>query len=131
MHARPTPLRSDTALGGMNLRRTVGFLAPYWPLLLLLLGAVGLNAALGLVAPLLVRGIIDDALANGDARLLAWLAAGVAGAALASGLVGVARSYLNTLVSQRIMFDLRLRMFATLQRQSLRVFTQARTGELI
>jgi ATP-binding cassette subfamily B protein len=131
MHARPTPLRSATALGQMNLRRTVGFLAPYWPLLLLLLGAVGLNAALGLVAPLLVRGIIDDALAHGNARLLAWLAVGVAGAALASGLVGVARSYLNTLVSQRIMFDLRLRMFATLQRQSLRFFTESRTGELM
>jgi ATP-binding cassette subfamily B protein len=45
--------------------------------------------------------------------------------------VGVLRSYLNTVVSQRIMYDLKLEMFTRLQSLSLRFFTEARTGELM
>ena len=41
------------------------------------------------------------------------------------------RSYLNTVVSQRIMYDLKLRMFTRLQSLSLRFYTEARTGELM
>ena len=128
---RPAPLPSQTALGSHNLRRTAGFLLPYWRLLAFLLAAVAVVAALGLAPPLLVRGIIDSAIDGADRKLLLWLSVGLLGAAVASGLVGVLRSYLNTLVSQRIMFDLKVAMFSRLQAQSLQFFTRSRTGELM
>ncbi|MBM3939661.1 MAG: ABC transporter ATP-binding protein [SAR202 cluster bacterium] len=124
-------ISSATAMSGANLWRIWGFLRPYWPSLLLILAAVGVAAGLGLIPPLLVRPIIDRAIAGADRDLLAWLAGGLIAAALAAGFVGVLRSYLNTLVSQRIMFDLRMQMYTRLQAQSLRFFTEARTGELM
>ena len=128
---RTAPLTSETALGGVNVRRIAGFLGPYWPRLALILLTVALAALLGLAPPLLIRGVIDSAIAGSDRSLLLWLSAGILAAALALGLVGVLRSYLNTVVSQRIMYHLKLRMFSRLQSLSLRFYTEARTGELM
>lgn len=128
---RTAPLTSATALGGVNVRRIAGFLAPYWPRLALILLTVAAAALLGLVPPLLIRGVIDSAIAGSDRSLLLRLSAGILAAALALGLVGVLRSYLNTVVSQRIMYNLKLRMFSRLQSLSLRFYTEARTGELM
>ncbi len=130
-HGRPLPLKSETALGKGNIRRIAGFLIPYWPRLLLILATVAVAAVLGLVPPLLVRAIIDSAIGGSDRPLLLWLSTGVFSAALGLGLVGVLRSYLNTVVSQRIMYDLKLSMFGRLQSLSLRFYTEARTGELM
>jgi len=115
----------------MNARRVVRFLLPYWRRLSLILATVSVAAGLGIIPPLLVRAIVDDAIAGGDRGLLLKLSLGVVGAALAIGLTGVLRAYLNTVVSQRIMYDLRLAMFSRLQSLSLRFFTESRTGELM
>ncbi|MEE8517899.1 MAG: ABC transporter ATP-binding protein, partial [Dehalococcoidia bacterium] len=123
--------KSETALGQINTSRIVGFLFPYWRRLLLIIGTVAVAAVLGLIPALLIRTIIDSAIAGSDRDLLGYLALGLVGAAVASGLVGVLRSYLNTVVSQRIMYDLKLKMFSRLQSLSLRFFTEARTGELM
>ena len=132
MHGRRSePLRSETALGTMNARRTGRFLLPYWRRLALILVTVSVAAGLGVIPPLLVRAIVDDAIPASDRTLLLKLSLGVVGAALAIGLAGVLRTYLNTVVSQRIMYDLKLAMFSRLQSLSLRFFTEARTGELM
>jgi ATP-binding cassette, subfamily B, bacterial len=115
----------------MNARRVVQFLLPYWRRLSLILVTVSVAAGLGIIPPLLVRAIVDDAIAGEDRTLLLQLSLGIVGAALAIGLTGVLRAYLNTVVSQRIMYDLKLAMFARLQSLSLRFFTESRTGELM
>ena len=130
-HRGMEPIASTTAMGGLNLRRTAGFLTPYWRRLVLIIATVGITSLLGLAPPLLVRSIIDDAIGKGDNRLLVWLSLALVASVLVSGLVGVLRSFLNTVVSQRIMYDLKLRMFSRLQSLSLRFFTEARTGELM
>jgi len=128
---RRESISSPTAVSELNLRRIIGFLTPYWRQLLLIFATVALAAGVGVVPPLLTRAIIDSAIDGADRQLLAGLALAFAGAALAMGLVGVLRSYLNTLVSQRIMHSLKLRMFTRLQSLSLRFFTEARTGEMM
>jgi ATP-binding cassette, subfamily B, bacterial len=128
---RSEPLKSETALGAMNARRVVRFLLPYWKRLSLILATVSVAAGLGIIPALLVRAIVDDAIPESDKPLLFQLSLGVVGAALAIGLTGVLRTYLNTVVSQRIMYDLKLAMFSRLQSLSLRFFTEARTGELM
>lgn len=114
-----------------ELGRILGFFRPYRLHALGILGAMAATAVLGLVPPVLVRDVFDRALPHGDGRLLALLVGGMVLAALASGLVGVGQNYLSTLVGQRVMFDLRNRMFAHLQRMSLRFFTDTRTGEIL
>ena len=130
-HGRIAPIKSQTALGKGNVRRISGFLAPYWRRLILIIATVAAAALVGLAPALLVRGIIDSAIAGSDQSLLLWLSVGLFMAAVALGLIGVLRSYLNTVVSQRIMYDLKLRMFSRLQSLSLRFYTEARTGELM
>ena len=115
----------------MNARRVVRFLLPYWRRLTLILATVSVAALLGLIPPLLVRAIVDDAIAESDRTLLLQLSLGIVGAALSIGLAGVLRAHLNVVVSQRIMYDLKLSMFGRLQSLSLRFFTESRTGELM
>jgi ATP-binding cassette subfamily B protein len=128
---RSEPVKSETALGQANISRIAGFLLPYKQRLLFIFATVGVLAALGVIPPLLVRGIIDSAIDGADRSLLVLLSVGLVGASIATGLAGVLRSYLNTVISQRIMYDLKLEMFTRLQSLSLRFFTQARTGELM
>ena len=47
-----------------------------------------------------------------------------------SGFIGVGQSYLNTVIGQRVMSDLRDRLYTHLQRMPLRFFTETRTGEI-
>ncbi len=131
VHGRAAPINSQTALAKGNLWRIIGFLAPYWSRLLLILGTVAAAALAGLAPPLLIRAIIDSAIDGADRPLLLTLSTGLFSAAVVLGLIGVLRSYLNTVVSQRIMYDLKLRMFTRLQSLSLRFYTEARTGELM
>ena len=130
-YGRVSPLKSETALGRSNVVRIAGFLAPYWTRLALILATVAAGAVAGLAPALIVRGIIDSAIEGEDRALLLRLAGALLAAAVALGLIGVLRSYLNTVVSQRIMYDLKLRMFSRLQSLSLRFYTESRTGELM
>ena len=128
---RPLELPSASAITTVNLVRTVGFLAPYWRRFLLILATVGVGALLSLAPPFLIRSIIDSAIGGAERDLLTRLAVGLVAVALASGVVGVLRSYLNTVVSQRIMYDLKQRLFRRLQSLSLKFFTGHQTGELM
>jgi ATP-binding cassette subfamily B protein len=128
---RPPEVDSTTAVNAANLTRVVGFLVPYWRRFLLIVATVGMAALLGLGPPLLIRSIIDGAIGGADRSLLARLALGLVALAVASGLVGVLRTYLNTVVSQRIMYDLKVRMYARLHSLSLKFYTDHQTGELM
>ena len=47
-----------------------------------------------------------------------------------TGLIGVGQAYLNNVVGQNVMQDLRNALYAHLQRMPLRFFTETRTGEI-
>src|SRR5437660_2198190 len=49
---------------------------------------------------------------------------------IVSGLIGVGQTYLNNLVGQRVMRDLRNSLYEHLQAMSLRFFSGTRTGEI-
>ena len=49
---------------------------------------------------------------------------------IVSGLIGVGQTYLNNVVGQHVMQDLRNALYAHLQRMPLRFFTETRTGEI-
>src|ERR687897_1823199 len=98
------------------------------------LSAVGLLIALaslvGLASPFLLRGVIDQAIPQRDSGLLALLVLGMVAVSVVSTVVGVYQTLLSTTVGQRIMRDLRVAVYAHLQRMSLAFFTRTRTGEV-
>jgi ATP-binding cassette, subfamily B, bacterial len=114
-----------------ELRRMVAYLRPYlWMTAGVLLCIAG-AALLGLLPPLFIRGIVDQAVPNGDLSQLNWLVAGLVVAPIVAGLIGVLQQYLNNRIGQAIMSDLRLQLFAHLQRQSLRFYTVTQTGQIM
>ncbi len=114
-----------------RIRRVLRYLAPYWKRWLVIFLCIGATAGLGVAPPLLVRGILDRAIPQGNARLLHLLVGGMVGLSILSGLIGVLQNYLNARVSQAILCDLRNELYQHLQRMSLRFYTTTRAGEIV
>ncbi|GMA23170.1 hypothetical protein GCM10025864_09290 [Luteimicrobium album] len=116
------------------LRRIVTLLAPYRWSLLLVAVAVVVSAALTSVAPFLTRAVFDDALfppsGGPDMTLLWWLVGGLVAIPVVSALIGVGQTYLTTKVGNGAMADLRIALFAHLQKMDLAFFTSTRTGDI-
>ena len=114
-----------------NLLRILGYLRPYRSHCIGILICIAATSGIGVVPPLLIRQLIDEALPERNAVLLNLLVVGMVAVPLVSGLIGVGQNYLNILVGQAIMFDLRQQLFAHLQRMSLRFYTVTPTGQIM
>src|SRR5215831_3689115 len=121
----------DVRLRRGDMRRIWGYLLPSWKPSVLILFCIVASALLGLVPPLLIRDLIDRAIPTHDGRLLDLLIAGMIGAPVLAGLLGVWQSYLATLMGQNVMHEIRVDMFDRLLRQSLRFFTNTKSGEIV
>ncbi|WP_232796705.1 ABC transporter ATP-binding protein [Kyrpidia spormannii] len=111
--------------------RIAGYFRPYALLLAGVIGSIVLGSLLGLVQPLLIRGIIDRAIPQRDMVLLSELTGLIVATALASAAVGVLQGYLNARIGQGVMFDLRNEMYRHLVRMPLQFFTNTKTGEIM
>ncbi len=112
-------------------RRIFRYLLPAWQPSLLIITCILFTSLLGLIPPLLVRELIDKALPAHDGARLNWLVAGMIGAPLLAGLIGVGQNYLVTVMGQSVMFEMRNDMYDRLLRQSLRFFTNTPSGEIL
>ncbi|CAN5350785.1 ABC transporter ATP-binding protein [soil metagenome] len=113
-----------------TLRRVAVFFKPYWRQIAVAFVAILVIASLGLINPYLLKLIIDDAIPSGDLTLLNIFVGLMIVVPIVSGLIGVGQSYLNNLVGQHVMRDLRNALYAHLQHMPLRFFTATRTGEI-
>lgn len=113
-----------------TLRRVAVFFRPYWRQIAVAFVAILIIAGLGLINPYLLKLIIDDAIPDGDLTLLNIFVGLMIVVPIASGLIGVGQSYLNNLVGQHVMRDLRNALYSHLQHMPLRFFTATRTGEI-
>ncbi|MCC6314070.1 MAG: ABC transporter ATP-binding protein, partial [Thermomicrobiales bacterium] len=130
MMGGPLPEGADQPVDAQTFRRVVRFFRPYWKRVLLTVIAILITAGLGLINPYLLKYIIDDAIPNRNLDRL-YLAVGLMIAIpLISGLISVGQTYLNVVIGQNVMRDLRDALYQHLQRQSLRFFTATRTGEI-
>jgi len=93
----------------------LGFVRPYWRAMLGALVLMGVNSALTLIAPLLVRRAIDVHIAGGDVpgllRTIWWMAAVLVGVLVTT----IGQSYLLSWVGLSVLRDVRQRMVAHLQ----------------
>jgi len=116
-----------------TLRRVVGTFRPYRRTVIAVGVLILITSGLGVINPLLIKVIFDQALfPPGGPRLeLLWVLVGLMFAIpIVSGLLGIWQTYLSNLVGQRVMQDLRNSLYAHLQRMHLRFFTSTRTGEI-
>lgn len=116
-----------------TLRRVVGIFRPYRRTVAGVAVLILITSGLGVINPLLIKVVFDEALfVPGGPRLdVLWVLVSLMFAIpIVSGFLGVWQTYLSTLVGQRVMQDLRNGLYRHLQRMHLRFFTSTRTGEI-
>jgi len=112
-------------------RRAFAHLLPYWRRLVLVLVISLISTATTLVIPYLSKDLIDHALIGRDLnalrRIVYWFVAlGVLGFIL-----NVTSGLRYTRVSAEILFDMRLSLYAHLQRLSPRFYARTRLGDIV
>src|SRR5437660_6591931 len=113
-----------------TLRRVAQSFSIYKIQVILVLIAIILTTVLGLVNPLLIRYIFDDAIGKRNLNLLIILVSIMFITPIVTGIIGVGQTYLNNVIGQRVMRDFRNKLYTHLQSMSLRFFTSTRTGEI-
>ena len=93
------------------------------------------TSGLGLINPLLIRVVLDDAIFGGGSpeerrSLLYWVVGIMILTPIVTGALGLWQTYTNNLVGQHVMQDLRNSLYAHLQHMPLKFFTSTRTGEI-
>jgi ATP-binding cassette, subfamily B, bacterial len=112
-------------------KRMMRFAAPYTGLLALFLLVVVVDAAVGIANPLIYRDIINNGILKGNAPLIIRLAILVGILGVIDSALGLAQSYLSSLVGARIVLSLRTSLFEHIQQMPLAFFTRAQTGALV
>ena len=113
------------------LRRCLGYLRPYRGQVTLVFVGLALELAFYVSLPLSFRFLIDRAIIPRDARLLSLVLATLAGVFALAALAGIGKDYLLARVVARVLNDVRLAMFAHLQRLSTAFYARASTGDLV
>ncbi len=113
------------------LRRLLHYLRPYWRVLTVTTLLVFLNTGIGLLPPLFQRAIVDDVIGARRTELLLPLVGGLLVVYALSGVTEFGDQFLRHTVGERILFDLRVRLYDHLQRLSLSFFERTSTGELM
>jgi ATP-binding cassette subfamily B protein len=111
--------------------RVTALFGPYKALVAGVLICIVAGAALGVVPAYLTAQIIDRAFARHDVHLLLVLTVATVVVVLVSGLIGVLQSYLNNLIGQHVMADMREKLYRHLMTLSLRYFGRTRLGDLM
>ncbi len=114
-------------------RRIASAFQPHWPQVLAIGLLILVTAGFGVVNPILIQVVFDSALfvAGGPNLRLLWTIAGaMAAVVVLTGSLGVLQTWLTQQVGQRVMRDLRDRLYSHLQSLSLGFFTSQRTGEI-
>ncbi|MFQ6102418.1 MAG: ABC transporter ATP-binding protein [Anaerolineae bacterium] len=113
------------------LKRLLGYVGPYWKPLVATGTLLLLHTGLRLLPPLFQREIVDQVIGARDpSRLGAMIAALISVYALLQ-FVDFGDLYLRHALGERFIFDLRVRIYAHLQRLSLSFFERTSTGELM
>src|SRR5690242_13564892 len=131
----PATLHEEDALSrtydARLMRRLLVYIRPYkWLVIGALIFLMG-EGALQLVGPLLTQHVIDVALPNRDASGILKATALFAASLVVQFICSFGESMLTSLLGQKVMRDLRMQIFAHLQRLSIAFFDRNPAGRLI
>ena len=122
--ARNRPFPRDT------FKRVVRLYADYKLTLAIVGLLVLITSALGVVTPLLIQRVIDDALPQQDMDLLVWLIGGMVFVAAVAGVLNFIQSRLNASVGFKVMEDMRHTVYNHLLKQPISFFSSTKTGDI-
>ena len=129
--ARDDPTKDRGGLAPGTARRILAFARPYTGAIAVFLVLVVVDAVLVVASPLLFKKIVDDGVLSGDGRLVTLLALIIAGIAVAEAVLTLAQRWYSARIGEGLIYDLRTRVFAHVQRMPLAFFARTNTGSLV
>ena len=116
---------------GRNLRGLLELLRPYRARTAVMIVALVAATAAALAPPLLAKLAIDDGIVPGDVDALQLVVAAFAVSALVHWGATYLQTYLTGWIGQRVLKDLRVRMFEHLQRLDLDFYARRQAGAVM
>ncbi|HDD23806.1 MAG TPA: ABC transporter ATP-binding protein [Chloroflexi bacterium] len=113
------------------LKRLLRYVQPYWKPLLLTSFLLLSQTILNLLPPLFQREIVDQVIGHRDLSHLPTLIGILIAVYFLLQIVDFGDLYIRHALGERVIFDLRVSIYAHLQRLSLSFFEQTSTGELM
>jgi len=89
------------------------------------------NTGLMLLTPLVLRDLIDNTIPAGNVNRLILLATALLLIPALTSVINVTQRRVNSRVGEGLTYDLRMALYASLQRMSLRFFVNTKVGELM
>jgi ABC-type multidrug transport system fused ATPase/permease subunit len=114
-----------------RIRMLVGLAAPYKLRTALAIGSLLAATAVALLPPFIFKEALDGPLRDGDLTTLYWLVAAFVGAGILAFFASYATTYTTGWTGERMLADLRIRLFAHLQRLSLGFYERNRAGVIV
>lgn len=112
-------------------RRLLAFVRPYRGRLFLALVTIAIGSALGLAGPYTLQFLIDAVFQQNDRAMLNRITLALILIFATQSVFYFVRSYLLAFIGERVMADLRVKLFEHLQGLSLSFYSEHRTGELV
>src|SRR5581483_8010247 len=112
-------------------KRMGAFFLPYWRQEATVLFCIVIVALLGLVPAYMIARIIDSAIPHRSLTEVAIDVAVIIVSALISVTFGVVQGYLNSIVGEGIMRDMRTSLVSHLHKMPISFFTGTKTGEIM
>jgi len=113
------------------LKRLFLLLSPYWKTIIISASLLVARAALELLPPLFQRAIIDEVITARNLTYLGVMITALIGVYALNQLAQIGDNYVRHALGERFIFDLRVRLYAYLQKMSLSFFERTSTGELM
>lgn len=104
---------------------------PYWKQEIVVVVCITAVALLGLLPPVLTMNLIDKAIPSGNFQSVVMLVGFMVAAAIGASLISAMQGYMNSLIGESIMRDLRLQLMTHMHRMPLDFFTSTKTGEVV
>lgn len=113
------------------LRRLLGFAVPYWKIYAGTLILVLCISGLGLLQPLVIGWVIDNIISSKQFGLLLYGALAILGTSVLRALLGYLQRYGMQYAGQKVIYDIRNKLYQHLQQLSFSFYDKAQTGQLM
>jgi len=127
--------KDDEVLGkaydSQIMKRLLGYVKPYKRYVVLAIMLNVLVAALGPLRPYLTKLAVDDYIAKADHNGLLVISLLLAGSLLFQAVMQYFLTYYTQLMGQKIIYDLRIKIFSHIQKLALRFFDKTPIGRLV
>ncbi len=113
------------------MRRLLGYVRPYKKYVVLAILLNLIVAGLRPLRPYLTKIAIDDSIANKDYEGLILISVLLIGSLIIQGVVQYLLTYFTQLMGQKIIYDLRIKIFSHVQKLALKYFDKTPIGRIV